>query len=241
MSAIGPTLFGLVRDNIHKNMKAINGRGPLELLRDQSYYLEMCNAIGQGIAEGSPIIQFVTEDLGLTGIPPVPALVGQGIGVIVDQEYMTRRIYTLVRNKIIEHYGRSTHPPYDPPPHTSGQYLKAIALGIAESVTSHFAKAYILTSAHPFVYQGVGTISDGFYSGLSVDTIHSLILKYSPRFRGYFWPIMARAIAEGYVDGIHNKSTGTVTIIGTCTPILVPVPTQLCAVPGAGVGSGVAA
>ena len=239
MPAIGSVLFNLIKGNIHDGMKGLSGTGPLEVLKDPSYFLEMCSAIGKGIAEGSPVISFITADVGLMGTPPIPAIIGQGFGIKVNEIYMTEKIYTMIRDKIVSAFGSTSHDPWPPTIGNSGQYLKAVAHGIAKSVTEHYkGPTWTLISAHPTIYAGGGEVLHGNFSGLDAGTVKSLILSYSPKLKGPFWPMMAQAIAEGYVDGIHNKSLGTVVITGVCVP--TPIPPQICGIPSTGSGSGTA-
>lgn len=235
MPAIGPVLGQLIEIKIDQYMKSINGKGPMSSLQNPSYYKEMCKAIASGFAQGTVSVSFTTQDTGLSGVPPVPGA-GTGTGIIVDAEYMAKEIYTAIRNKIIEQFGQTTHDPWPPKPGNSGLYLSAISRGIADAVKEHYASAWTLTSVHPFVYMGSGVIKFGNFSGLSAENITNLILSNGPQLKGDFWPTMAAQIAKGYVKGIHERSTGTVTIAGVCVPSI----SQVCGLPGAGTGSGVA-
>jgi hypothetical protein len=238
MPAQGMVLYSLIRKNVDEAIKKLNGEGPIKSLTDPKYFEEMCKSLGMGIALGSTAISFTTHDIGLMSAPPIPALAGTGVGIVVQADYMTEQIYTKIRDKILSSMGKTTHDPYPPKAGNSGEFLLAIASGVAKAVKEHFATAMTLTSTHPIVYMGNGAIAPGDFSGLVPDNIKSLILNNSPQLKGDFWPTMAGAIAEGYADGIHKRSSGVVSITGICIP--TPIPPLVCGLPGTGTGSGVA-
>lgn len=239
MPAIASTLSNLVKTNVDSKFSSVSGVSPLAQ-SNPSYFIEMCTAIGTGIANGTTVINFTTSDTGLGGTPPVPGN-GTGVGIIVDDAYFTQKLYTELRNSSISSFGSTTHDPYPPGPNNiSGKYLKALCEGISISVKTHFQTAWTLTSAHPLVYSGVGNISNGSFSGLTATNIEQLILAAGPSLQGVFWPKVAKKVAEVYVDTIHNHSTATVTIIGVCVPLVPPAGFQICGVPAVGAGTGVA-
>lgn len=203
------------------------------------YFKHFCLAAATGISSGSVVINFTTADLGLQGAPPVAGN-GTGVGVIVDDLYMSEKMYTAIRTKIMAAFPSSgLIPPWDPGVGSYGSFLKAITDGIAKAVKDHFATAYNLVSAHPQVYQGTGLINatSNKYFGLDQANIKSLIQAAGTMMMGPAWPVYCDGIAEGYVDGIHNKSTGTVVIAGACAPSL----SQVCGIgPAPGVGTGTA-
>ena len=203
------------------------------------YFKHFCEAVAKGISDGSTVINFTTADLGLQGAPLV-AGAGTGIGVIVDDLYMSEKMYTAIRTKILAAFpGSGLIPPWEPPNGSYGSFLKAITDGIAFAVKDHFATAYNLVSAHPQVYMGTGLInatSNKFF-GLDQANIKSLIQAAGNLMQGPAWPVYCDGIAEGYVDGIHNKSTGTVVIAGVC----IPSESQVCGIgPAPGIGTGTA-
>ncbi len=235
MPVVKSVLLGLITQKVSQKMHAYSGYNPLAQ-RNPSYFIEMCKAISYGIAEGTPLINFTTSDTGLKGIPPVPGS-GTGMGVMVKAQPMSEFIYTFARDSVIAEFGRTEIDVWPPRPKNYGQFLKCITDGVAESVQEHYATAWTFTSVHPAIYTGDGAINDGMFSGISAELVKSLIISYSPSLRGRWWPKMAQAIADGYVKGIHTKSTGSVVIEGSCIPDAM----QVCAIPGTGSGTGVAA
>jgi hypothetical protein len=218
-----------------------SGRSPLAQ-DDPSYFIAMCTAIGTGIATGSPTISFTTSDSGFKGGPPplaVPPSIpgtGSGVGITVDDSFFKEKIYTVLRNNIISEFGETSHDPYPPSGSNSGKFLLAIAKAVSESVKEHFLTAWTLTSSHPMIYSGTGTIGNGNFSGLVPNAVSSAMQSAAPTLQGPFWPKVCQGIAQAYVDTIHTKSTGTVTIIGVC----VPNASLVCNIPGTGSGSGAA-
>lgn len=203
------------------------------------YFKHFCMAVAVGISSGSAVINWTSADLGLQGAPLV-AGAGAGTGVIVDDLYMSEKMYTAIRTKIMAAFPSSgLIPPWDPGMGNYGSFLKAITDGIAFAVKTHFATAYNLVGAHPQVYMGAGQVNatSNKYFGLSQSGIKSLIQAAGTMMQGPAWPVYCDGIAEGYVDGIHNKSTGTLVISGACAPN----PSQVCGIgPAPGVGSGTA-
>jgi len=238
MPAISSILYGLIRDKVNSNIKSLSGAAPLDILKDPSYFEEMCKSIAAGIADGTPSVNFTTVDAGFMAAPIIPAIIGQGVGIRINPEYMIEKVYTEIRNTILSDFGNTTHEPYPPSSNNSGKYLEAVISGVAMAINEHFSTIWVLTSAHPTIYSGTGKILDGKFKGLIPSTITGLILNNSPKLAGPLWPKMAKAIAEGYVDTIHNKSTGNVIITGVCVP--TPIPPQACGIPSVGTGSGVA-
>jgi hypothetical protein len=234
MPIVPSVLATLITNNVSQNMGSISGNFPVAQ-QNPSYFLQMCLSIATGIAEGSKGLVFTTNDVGFSGIPPIPGA-GAGVGINVDSDFFTQDLYSRIRGYIVEQYGNTTHEIYPPSTGNSGEYLLALAKGISDSVKFHFSTAWILTSTHPLVYSGTGTIGKGNFSGLIDTGIQSLILSGSPTLQGPFWPNIAKAISESYVATITQNSTGTVNIIGFCVPSL----SQVCGIPGVGVGAGVA-
>ena len=238
MPPSGSTLAGLIQTNVDSRMASVRGYHPLSQ-RNPHYFIEFCHAIGTGIIQGGPTINFITNDTGLAGNPLV-AGTGTGIGIITDPTWFVQDLYTRIRQYVIEDFGRTLHDPYFPRPGNSGQYLLALCEGINDSFLQYYPTAWTLTSTHPQIYQGIGLITDGQFLGLSAPTIQSDIIAGAPDFIGRFWPRLAQAISESYVALIEQHSTGTVTITGTC---VVAPPAQLtCNITGStGNGTGVAA
>lgn len=234
MPVSGPALAALVQTNINTRMSAVGGYSPLSQ-QNPSYFIQMCTAIGTGLILGAPAISFTTSDVGFSGAPPIPG-VGSGIGIVTDPIFFVEDLYTRIRNYVIQQFGRTAHDPYPPGPSNSGQYLKALCEGINDAFLAYYATAWTLVSAHPLVYAGSGTISDGNFTGIIPSAIQSQIVSLSPLLQGSFWPTMAQAISESYAALIEQHSTGSVTIVGVCVPSLV----QVCNLPGTGVGTGTA-
>ena len=234
MPASGSTLASLIQSDVNSRMAAIRGYAPLSQ-RNPHYFIELCQAIGLGIIQGGPSINFTTTDTGKGGTPLV-AGVGNGIGIVTDSSFFVQDLYTRIRNYVIADFGRTVHDPYPPRPGNSGQYLLALCQGIADALASYYPTAWTLLSTHPQIYMGTGIINDGQFSGLSATTIQADIVAGAPDFRGRFWPRLAQAISESYVLLIEQHSTGMVTITGTCTPGL----SQTCDISSTGTGTGVA-
>ena len=236
MPPSGSALAALIRADVDARMAAIAGHHPLQQ-RNTHYYIELCDAIGNGIIGGGPIINFTTVDAGLAGVPLVEGI-GTGIGIITDPTFFVQDLYTRIRDYVIQDFGRTIHDPYLPGPGNSGEYLLALCQGINDALMSYYPTAWTLASIHPQIYMGTGLINDGQFFGLSISAIQAAIIAGAPDFRGRFWPRLAQAIAESYVGLIEQHSTGTVTITGTC--IISITPPQTCGITGVGVGSGVA-
>jgi hypothetical protein len=235
MPANGAVLGSLIQTNVNSKMTALSfGAAPLGQ-PNPSYFIAFCNAIGTGIANGGPVINFITNDSGLKGSPPVSGI-GSGTGIVVDDSFFAQDLYIRTRAAIITQFGATSHQAYPPTPGNSGELLKALCEGIALSVKLHYSTAWILTSTHPAVYSGNGIINAGQFSGLIATAIEGAIMSAGPTMLGSFFPTLAKAISESYVETIHNHSTGSVIITGTC----VPGSSQTCGISGSGNGSGVA-
>lgn len=234
MPAVPAALAALVLSNVDSRMAAVNGFSPLAA-QNPSYFTAMCMAIGKGVIQGGPVISFTTVDTGLMGIPPVPG-VGAGVGITTDPSFFIQDLYTRARGYVIADFGKTSHDPFPPGPTNSGQYLLALCKGINDAIMTYYPTAWTLVSAHPTIYQGVGLITNGNFSGLSASAIKSTIVGLAPQLVGPFWPRLAQAVSESYVALIQQHSTGTVTITGVCVPGI----TQVCAVPSVGSGSGTA-
>jgi len=234
MPVVAPVLSALIETNVDTYMAAVRGVHPLNQ-RNPAYFVALCTAIGTGIALGSPLITFTTADTGLSGIPPVPG-VGAGVGIVIDDAYFREQIYTNARTAILSRFGKTRHDAYPPSQGNSGEFLDALAHGVATSVKTHFATAWILASGHPQVYAGAGVINDGNFGGLSSSLVKSSIIASGPTLLGIYFPDLAGAIADAYVSTIETKSTGSVTITGACVPSMA----QVCGIPTTGSGAGTA-
>lgn len=235
MPAIGAALGQLIQTNVDSKMSAVGGN-PLGQ-KDPSYFIAMCAAIGTGIASQATLT-FTTTDAGAVATPPIPGI-GAGVGVIVDEVFMSEKMYTYLRDQAIADFGSTAHSSW-PPSGGSGLFLKALTDGICESIKTHFATAWILASVHPTVYLGTGLITAGGFSGVVEAGIASVMAGAASQMKGPFWPKMCTNIAKGFKDGIEQKATGTVVITGICIPLVPPAGFQICGVPGTGSGSGVA-
>lgn len=234
MPAVPAVLSSLIQASVASKLEAVTQTNPLSG-KDPSYFIEFCTAIGTGIALGSPVIAFDTDDSGQAGVPPVPGA-GSGAGIMVDDSFLTEKIYTYVRNNTLAMFGKTNNIPFPPTSLSDGKALLAVAEGIATGVKTHYSTAWILVSTHPAIYAGTGTIGEGDFSGVSDSLVKSQIVASGPRLQGPMFPEMAKAIAQAYMETIHQKSTGTVTITGVC----VPGPSQVCGTPSTGSGTGTA-
>lgn len=234
MAASGSVLASLIQSDVDSRMAAIRGHHPL-LQKNPSYFIEFCHAIGIGIIQGGPVIDFHTTDTGNGGEPLVVGT-GAGIGIVIDYSFFVQDLYTRIRNYVIQDFGRTLHDPYVPRPGNSGQYLLALCEGIADALSSYYPTAWTLVSTHPQIYMGTGIINDGQFFGLSAPAIQADILAAAPRFIGRFWPRLAQAISESYVLLIEQHSTGMVTITGTCNASI----DQICNISSTGIGTGTA-
>ncbi len=228
-SALGP----LITQNVAANFTGLSGTNPLTQ-KSPAYFTEFCTSIAKGLATGIPTITFDTLDTGFRGVPAKPGI-GTGSGIIVDLDDMDRAIYTEVRNQVIASYGETTHHVYPPGGTNSGVYLRAFSKGVAAALKTHFATAWTLASTHPQIYAGTGSLL-GKIKNISATSIQAAILSQSPSLKGAFWPKMALAVGTGIKTSLETKATGTVTITGICAPSAK----QLCAIPGSGLGSGIA-
>lgn len=165
-----------------------------------------------------------------------------------------KSVRLLVRGNVLQIYSdtelydtfsRTTPAPgIAPPGHCSlkpNQYnkynfLTALCEGISESISEHYEAFRDLNSAHPTVYAGEGEIKNGMYFGVVESEVASMIVTEGSMMKGSFWIEMAQAVAKVYTDTVHNKSTGVVTITGSCTPSSH----QACGIPMIGIGSGMA-
>lgn len=236
MPVSGSALAELIKTNVDNRMAAVLGRGihPLDQ-HNPFYYIEFCDAIGEGIVAGGPVIDFTTNDTGYKGDPLVEGI-GAGIGIVTDPTWFIQDLYTRIRNYVIADFGRTVNEPYPPGPTNSGQYLLALCEGINDSFLEYYPTAWTLASTHPMIYQGIGIINDGQFSGLSAIAIQASIESFAPDLRGRFWPRIAQAISESYVLLIEQHATGQVTITGTCSSGI----SQMCGISGTGNGSGTA-
>lgn len=224
MPIIPPVLSALILKNISSKMESISKTNPLNQ-KNPSYFMEMCMAIGNGIALGTPAISFTTTDSGLSGLPPAPAP-GSGVGIIVDAEHMSQQMYTLSRDSVIAEFKETKSDPWPPKKGNSGEFLKAITDGVSEAIKEHFATAWTLSSIHNMIYMGTGEVKPGSFFGLSADLVKQSIIAASPTLKGQGWPMMVDSIAKGYVASIQEKATAQVNITGVCVP-----PAQVCGIP----------
>lgn len=235
MPAVASKLGSLIQSKVDRNIRAVaGGRGPLRQ-RNPKYYKQMCSAIARGIVQGAPIILLATRDRGQGGTPPIPGF-GTGVGIKVDAKWFAEELYRQLRSKTIATFRRTAHAPFPPPKGNSGEYLYAMCKGIADSVAEHYSTAWILSSSHPMVYAGTGTISAGGFSGVPAAKVSSIMRKAFPLGRGRYWPQMCQVIGKVYAEAIHRHSTGRVSIVGVC----VPGPSQVCFIGRSGQGSGAA-
>lgn len=233
MPAVAQALGALIQQKVAANFQKLGGH-PLDQ-KNPSYFIAFCLAVGKGIADGTPTISFRTVDTGVAGAPPIPG-VGTGVGIKVDSEYMSQKMYEAARTSIKSKLGKTLHEAWPPPKGNTGEWLKALTDGIAEAVKEHYQISWILTSTHPIVYAGSGKIVNGGFFGVQEPRVATTIQVAAPVMKGSYWPDLCQAIAKGYTDGIHNRSTGTVTIAGIC----VPSPGQACGLPLPGAGTGAA-
>lgn len=224
MPVIPPVLSALIVKNVSSKMESISKTNPLSQ-QNPAFFIEMCMAIGNGIALGTPTIGFTTIDSGLSAIPPAPSS-GSGVGIEIDAEHMSEQMYTFSRNQVISKFKETKSDPWPPRKGNSGEFLKAITDGVSEAVKEHFATAWTLTSIHAMIYMGTGEIRAGNFFGLSSDLVSQSISSAAASLKGEGWPMIAESIAKGYVKSIQEKAIGKVNIIGVCAP-----PAQVCGIP----------
>lgn len=234
MPVSGPALAAAIQSNLDSRMAAISGHHPLAQ-PNPAYFIQMCTALGSGIILGAPSIAFTTSDTGLSGVPPVPG-VGSGVGIVTDPTFFIGDLYTRIRGYVLAQFGHTAHEPFPPSPGNSGVYLEALCQGINDAFLAYYGTAWTLVSAHPLIYAGSGTISNGSFTGVVPSNIQSQIISLSPTLQGSFWPKVAQAVSESYAALIMQHSIATVTIVGACIPSI----TQVCAVPSVGAGTGTA-
>ena len=229
MPAVGPVLGALIQGKVHDSMKAsANYDGPLSG-KVVAFYIEKCNAIGNGIAIKSlGRIKAITKDKGIAGAPLVIGA-GLGKGIFIDAGWFSENLYNKIREVFQNH-----PPPW--PGSGNGVFLKAWTDGVADSIALHYKTAWQIVSTHANVYLGTAEVRKGKMNGLIVPEIASEIIKQGPNLKGPDWPKFALAVAEIYVKAIHfHSTTGKIKIIGVC----IPGTNQVCGVPvdgAAGVG-----
>lgn len=232
MAVNGAALAALIKTKMDTKFKTVvSYSGPLAQ-QNPSYFIQFCDALGNGIIQGNPVINFTSNDTGIKGTPPVVG-VGVGVGVIVDTAWFTNALYAEIRSKVIDNHGSTNHPSSPQGPYN---FLTAVCEAISEGVTTHYASARILQSTHQVVYAGAGAIMNGGFSGVSASGVASAIQGLGSNMQGSFWPILCQAVGKIYSDAIQLHSTGTVTITGVC----VPSQSQTCGVPSTGTGTGTA-
>lgn len=255
MAVNGEVLAALIMSKMDTKFKTVRDySGPLAQ-RNPAFFIEFCQAIGKGIVQGDPIINFVTVDVGVSGNPLVVGT-GVGLGVIVDTDMFTKFLYEEVRNQSIATYGDTKHPawcdgwrmkddPVPPPaghcsleanPYNPYNFLTAMCEAISESVSEHYAQFRVLQSTHPQIYAGTGTIEKGGFVGVNPMAVASSIQSLGPSMKGSFWPILCTAIGVAYSRAIMEESTGEVAITGVC----VPSQSSTCGISSTGIGSGTA-
>lgn len=237
MAAVGPALGQLIANHCNTFMKEAGSEfdgyaGPLGQ-PNPSYFIKFCNAIANGIAQGSTSINFTTVDTGVSGAP-VKTGTGVGVGIFVDREWFHKTLYTTLRDSTLSKYGNTIHKPWEGADPKG--FLSALCKGISYGVADHFPTAYQLSSTHPTIYAGKGDILKGSFFGLSAQTISGLIASNLATFKGNALPFFLKNISTIYVEAIHKNSTSFVTITGTC----VPSQKQTCGILSSGVGTGVA-
>lgn len=241
MPVVPQILVQQITLNVANNIKKLCGKSPLEG-RASPYFTQLCTAIGMGIGNGTEALSFETDDSGFKGDPPVPG-VGTGVGVEVDANYLSEKIYNNIRQSILNKYKQSSHEPWPPSSGNSGEYLRAFSDGIAKAVKDHYKICWVLTSNHPMIYSGDGIIDPAKgkkFKGVAASAVKSLILMNRGMLKGEFLEDFAQGIAAGYQDAIENKTTGKVTITGICIILTPPAGYQLCNIPGTGTGTGAA-
>jgi hypothetical protein len=211
-------------------------RGPL-FQKHTYYYIQFTQAIGKGIAQATPNINFTTVDTGVMGIPVI-AGVGTGVGVDFDADFMERTMYTFIRQRVKDFFRleKYAHDPYPPKPDNVGVYLQAICKATAQSIKEHYATCWTLASAHPTIYAGTGKINYGLFYGIQQSAVTEAIYSSASIFRGKFWHPMAEEIAKAYKLTIETRSKSTVVITGTCVPSI----SQVCNIVSGGTGTGTA-
>lgn len=220
----------LLQTKIDGFMQPLGGK-PLGQKRPQ-FFIELCTAIATGLAASA--ITFLTTDTGVTSAPPKPGT-GAGVGINMNKEFFSETLYTILRNQTLAQFGKCVHEAW-PPSSGTGLFLKALTDGISEATEEHWKTAWILASAHPVITVGVGMIPKGSFALTNESSVASTMAAAAPNMRGPYWPEMCKKIAEAYGIAIGTESWGQVVISGVC----VPSESQVCGIPSAGVGTGVA-
>jgi hypothetical protein len=234
---IVPAVLGqLIQQKVDANVRAsanVQGYdGPLSQ-QNPTYFIQMCQAIATGMAQGTPVITFTSTDSGLMGAPPIPG-VGSGLGIVVDVQQTSQLMYTQVREAGLELFGKTENDPWPPAPDNSGRFLKALTDGIAQAMQEHFATCWILASVDPTIYAGSGFVNPGQFSGVVPSQVASAILQATPQLATPGWTQFVTALSTAYAESIMQLDTASLTIIGACVPSL----TQVCGIPSVGVGTG---
>lgn len=218
-----PSLVSKIRTKVEAGWAQIGPRS------NTSYYLEMSQAIGQGISECANEMGFTTVDNGSGGSPSIPG-VGLGTGIFPDREVLAVEIYNRIRQKsktYAQSLGTDTgHPIWDRPYNLPLNYalpftppennaLLIFAKGISESVYECFSTEIILNSNHPFVYLGQGEVDS--YTNIDSSKISGKIYSNSSSLQGVMWPQICDAIGEAVDFTLQNHTVAQVTITGTCS------------------------
>lgn len=257
MPAIGPALGALIKSKVNDYMKTAYPYGGPLAGKVTSYYIEFCMAIGLGIASKSlGKINWASTDIGMSGTPSAPG-VGIGKGILVDKKWFAKNLYLEMMTNFphlpawppatkttewtdeFDVYHKEVvevHPPFPPKSdYSNGMFMECICTGIADSVESHFKTAWIMQGTHPKVYMGKGKVNEGKFFGLVGADIASGIQAMAPSMSGPYWIKLTNAIGKVYVDAIHKHSkSGPIVISGVC----VPSQSQVCGIPGGGIGTG---
>lgn len=236
MPMVPQALIAMITKNVAENLKKVSGHSPLES-KSPVYFMQMCKAIGTGIAGGTKVLNFETKDQGFKGDPPIPGA-GTGMGIEIDESFMSEKIYTNIRKSILKKYKQTSHAPWPPPNDNSGAFLKAFSDGIAKAVKDHYKIAWVLTSVHPNVYSGSGKASK--FKGVMAPAVKGLIVANKGMLKGEFFPHFAQGVAEGYQEAVEKTAKANITITGICIIITPPAGYQLCNIPANGKGNGAA-
>lgn len=200
MPLSGADLSELMKTHVDKEIKSVGGPGPLGQSQTQ-YFEQMMNAIGKGtVAKTSGTLSFVASN----PPSPVPTPPFSSVGLIFDEDYFEKTLYSKLRNLSLGISGQTLHAPYPPPPKNSGEYLKAICAGLGTAIKIHFLQNATLLS--PQTSPGSSPIDKGQFSGLVPIAISKSIMALASNLNGVFFPEFALAYANVYVITVHTKT-----------------------------------
>lgn len=240
MPVLAPDLVQRIRTKVEAGWSQIGPR------QNTSYYLDMTNAIGVGIAESINVAGFITVDEGLSSSPLIPGP-GLGQGIRPDRGTLAKEIYSRIRAKsqaYAETMGSYTgHPIWNRPYTIPENYLEEfsppdinalfiLAKGIAESVYECFSTQIILTSTHSRIYFGEGIVES--YTNIDASLISGKIFSNSSTLQGIMWPQICDAIGEALDFTLQNDTEAQVVITGSCSS----GSGQACGIPSTGAGIG---